>query len=951
MRRLLLPIGSILLLALLVGLGTACMAALADEGGSPTVTTDKQDYIPGDTVQISGSGFAANAEVTVRVTRPDGSVVTGDGFFTPWPTSYDTVVADGEGGFQYYYILNGIPGQYRVEVLDGRWDDPLIGQATVLANWIFTDKRTIQGVTLDGGPSVTVAPGASITAAVTVKRTGTSHAEKDWKSTAWRISTTPPGSLTCVDTPNHTGSAGTDTESFPITAPTPAGTYNAYFVAYSDDDCDEGDSSVFKLTGGVVVQAPTPTPTPTPTPMPDTDGDGIPDVSDNCPTIPNPGQEDCNNNGVGDACDAINPGAAEVCDGLDNDCDGSIADDGVDEDWYGDPTSCGVGECAATGELTCQEGTPGDEVCDGLDNNCDGSIADDGVDEDWYGDPTSCGVGECAATGELTCQGGLQVDTCEEGTPGAEVCDGLDNDCDGPVDEDHVCEADAQIVEQWVEGPAEIPVSEDVPIMVKKTIHNNGPYGPVDLQTVKTAVASPDCEITPDEHVEQIGNIPVSVDVTHNEPFTIHCYKPSEHTFTFDNVLSGPKDPHITDPNSTNNKAHTAWTVTAIATADLEIVAQRTVVWPTRIKVSEDVVVTLETDVKNNGPDGPVAATFEGWLVAPTPCTVSDLVSEQVILADDEMKTIEQEFTIHCGERSLHTFYFHNSITAKDPHISDAPGNNELSRVLPSVDSLAQADVKIVSQSFVGAPAEIQVSTNVDVTLRKILHNNGPYSGAVTVTINKTATAPADCSISPLSHSEDVVLAESVDVTRDETFTIHCSKDGNYTFTVDNVVSGPKDVHTADPDMTNNSSQELLSVRDDLDSGADNDGDGVLNGVDNCAMGYNPAQTDTDGDGLGDACDGDDGDADVFSDAVEVYVGTDPADACPDDPADDAWPVDNNRSGDLSVTGDVFNYVGRIGATPSSPNWWQRLDLDAEGSISVTGDVFMYVGRIGQTCQ
>ena len=52
----------------------------------------------------------------------------------------------------------------------------------------------------------------------------------------------------------------------------------------------------------------------------------------------------------------------------------------------------------------------------------------------------------------------------------------------------------------------------------------------------------------------------------------------------------------------------------------------------------------------------------------------------------------------------------------------------------------------------------------------------------------------------------------------------------------------------------------------------------------------------------------------------------------------------------LSVTGDIYSYVGRIGSKLGNPNWWQRLDLDADGSISVTGDVYLYVGKIGATC-
>ena len=96
-----------------------------------------------------------------------------------------------------------------------------------------------------------------------------------------------------------------------------------------------------------------------------------------------------------------------------------------------------------------------------------------------------------------------------------------------------------------------------------------------------------------------------------------------------------------------------------------------------------------------------------------------------------------------------------------------------------------------------------------------------------------------------------------------------------------------------------------------------------------------------------------DSDDDGFSDVVESYLGTDPLDNCPDDDADDAWPLDISMSGDISVTGDVFHYVGEVGMTDSQPEWTpevQRLDLNTSGDITVTGDIFLYVGSIGQTC-
>lgn len=179
----------------------------------------------------------------------------------------------------------------------------------------------------------------------------------------------------------------------------------------------------------------------------DGDGYGYPFNVIYAPTAPEfyvGNNDDCN-----DQNNLIGPGTVELCDGLDNDCDGQ-----VDEGNPGGGALCGstVGECQP-GMLTCVDGDlicigevgPQPEVCDGLDNDCDGDIDESPVDGtsywpdldgDNFGDSSAEPVISCTAPNGYVSNGFDCNDESSAINPNAnEICDGVDNDCNGEIDE------------------------------------------------------------------------------------------------------------------------------------------------------------------------------------------------------------------------------------------------------------------------------------------------------------------------------------------------------------------------------------------------------------------------------------------------------------------------------------------------------------------------------------
>lgn len=113
----------------------------------------------------------------------------------------------------------------------------------------------IDSATLNGGATVSVSPGASITANLGVSTSG-SGSNDNWSCTRWAIASTQPGagSMNENDSPDFDGDGSHDF-SFAITAPTTPGTYNAYFIAYNNDNCNGQNSGVFTLSNAVLVDA------------------------------------------------------------------------------------------------------------------------------------------------------------------------------------------------------------------------------------------------------------------------------------------------------------------------------------------------------------------------------------------------------------------------------------------------------------------------------------------------------------------------------------------------------------------------------------------------------------------------------------------------------------------------------------------------------------------------
>ena len=155
----------------------------------------------------------------------------------------------------------------------------------------------------------------------------------------------------------------------------------------------------------------------------------------------------------------VNPDATEACNGIDDNCDGSV-DEGVLTTWFSDADGDTFGDASvpieacerppasSADDTDCDDGNSevypdAGERCNDVDDDCDGDI-DEEVQTTWYADEdgdlhgdATASIDDCDPPEGYASIGDDCDDTDATSFPGAsEVCDGADNNCDGDTDED-----------------------------------------------------------------------------------------------------------------------------------------------------------------------------------------------------------------------------------------------------------------------------------------------------------------------------------------------------------------------------------------------------------------------------------------------------------------------------------------------------------------------------------
>ncbi len=625
----------------------------------------------------------------------------------------------------------------------------------------------------------------------------------------------------------------------------------------------------------------------------DADGDTVPTPDDNCPDVPNPDQTDTDGDGIGDACDPDDdddgiPDVDDECPLLPEDPDGVDDDDGcpdtdmsvtVDKDHEIDVDVSESTDFEVT--VTVNNGNVAADAQVNLLLKSDVSNPLDKCEARWNAEPGDNYVEE-VISGVLY----SMIERVEVGIPAFGTRDvtrtytiHCNAKCDHsiffessavplpPVREEYLSDnVHKQYIdiEAWVytdvkkvsfevlSAPTDLDTSEDGTVTLRSVVHNNGPWEPVSIQDEVLTFPPADCTIDPDSCTTIVDDLAVSVDAVIDCDFTIHCTAPSTHQFDFTNEVTLVPADHVAEVSPENNSAATSFVVNAWEYADVKVV-DISLDGPEEIDVSQQAALSLETVLHNNGVV-PVTVTVSKAATAAEDCTIDpEEESFQLELPPSVDVVVSEEYAIHCAEPSFHDFEVVVSVSGpKEPHVLDSDELNNVAVAGKTVAAILHVDKDILDidmgpDPLLLVPSTVNVLSVTDTDL-----------SSAAVNITKTASlvqtgGPVVCDIGP---EQVVQVAEPAgESTETLDWDIHMNLAEHvgaptWCEVEYSVAKECKDAHTICADSD---SAGPLLVCGDTD--ADTIPDNCPVGDDNCDTVPNPDQIDTDGDGLGDACD------------------------------------------------------------------------------------------------
>jgi len=375
-------------------------------------------------------------------------------------------------------------------------------------------------------------------------------------------------------------------------------------------------------------------------------------------------------------------------------------------------------------------------------------------------------------------------------------------------------ETDVKITEQTETAPASANINTNFTLAVDKTLHNNGPFGPVDVSITPTVSAPADCTVTPDPLNPTSATLEISTAVNVTENFTISCTNPSTHVFSVDNCIA-ITTAGVSDSSPANNCWPTQQvSVDVLATSDIKVTSV-TASSPASNGSGSPFIVSATAILHNNSGYGPTNVDTTFTLNLPGDCSTGSAnpatVQDTSLAVSTAVPTAPVSWSVTCTSPSSHVFTVTAVAAIDQQHVSDPNGANNSANDIANTAVTSTADLK-VSSVTVTAPVSTSVGTIFVTTVTATVHNNGaqtPVNADATIGLS----VPADCTATPTGgqDQQNVPLVMSTAANLAATWNVSCTESSNHL--LDGTASVVVDeLHVSDANGANNSGNANITM-------------------------------------------------------------------------------------------------------------------------------------------